>query len=125
MARIIACREKDVAGFTMLEVIVAIIIFGFIASAIFNLLTQTDRIHGRAVFVEGAARLAAGEAERLRSAAARNVLFEDSSYSETVSGRSYRVNSIMVSHGYTAQGRLFSADNQFFRLVSAVRIYGM
>ena len=91
MRRVIAHRENRAAGFTLLEVIVAISIFSLISMAIFNLLTQTDRIHGRAVFVEGASRLAAGEAERLRSAAARSVLIEDSSYSETVSGRLYRV----------------------------------
>ncbi len=82
---------KAYRGYSVLEFIVAIFIFGCVSAAVFSLIAQTDRLYGRAVFVEGATRLAAAEAERLRSHAVGNVIFEDSLYTETISDRKYRV----------------------------------
>jgi hypothetical protein len=84
-------REKGIGGTTVMEVIVAIFIFSCISAVVFNLLGQTERIRSRAIFVENATRLAAGEAERLRSHATGNVPVDDSDYTETVSGRTFRI----------------------------------
>lgn len=78
-------------GFTILEVVVAIFIFGCITSAIFNLIHQTDKLHGKTMFVELASRIAADEAERLRNIAFQNNTFEDSSYTMSISGRVFEV----------------------------------
>lgn len=79
------------AGYTVIEVIVAVFIFGLISASIFNLIANTERIRGRAVFVSAATRLAASEAERLRSIAAGNAELEDSSYTDDISGRTFKV----------------------------------
>jgi hypothetical protein len=74
-----------------MEVVVALFIFGCITSAIFNLMHQTDKLYGRAVFVELASRIASDEAERLRNIAFQNGVFEDSTYSMSISGRSFTI----------------------------------
>lgn len=78
-------------GFTVLEVIVAIFIFGCVSAALFQFIAQSDRIRGRALFVEGATQLAANESERLRNIATQNGAFEDSTYVETITGRSFSI----------------------------------
>ncbi|MBN1309428.1 MAG: hypothetical protein JXA18_16025 [Chitinispirillaceae bacterium] len=83
--------KRSAGGLTTVEVLVAVFIFNCVSAAIFGFIGNIDRIRGRAVFVAAASRLAADEAERLRSIAARNAQVEDSSYTETVSGRVFRV----------------------------------
>lgn len=78
-------------GYTVLEVVVAISIFGCVAASALNLIARTERIRGRAIFVESASRLAAGESERLRSIAACGTELADSSYTEDISGRLFKV----------------------------------
>jgi hypothetical protein len=78
-------------GYTVLEVIVAIFIFGGISTAMFRLIAHTDRIRGRVIFVENAVQLAANEAERLRNIAAQSGIFTDSTFTEIITGRSFSV----------------------------------
>lgn len=87
--------EKNTHGYTILEVIIAIFIFGCISTAVFRLLMSTDQIRGRALFVRTATRLAATEAELLKNIAAQNSVFEDSSYTVEQNGRSYTVRRII------------------------------
>ncbi|MBN1577901.1 MAG: hypothetical protein JW913_15180 [Chitinispirillaceae bacterium] len=84
-------QNKSADGLTTIEVVIAVFIFSCVSAAIFNFIGQIDRTRVRTVFIANASRLAAGEAERLRSIAARNAPVEDSSYTETVSGRTFRV----------------------------------
>lgn len=78
-------------GFTVLEVVIALFIFGCVSAALFQLMIQTDKIRGRAVYLELCTRLAANEAERLRSIAAQGVPVEDSTYFTTSGGRNFTV----------------------------------
>lgn len=81
--KVLFCRRRQAEGFTVLEVVIAIFIFGLVSTALFNLMIQTDRIRGRALYLENCSRLAASEAERLRSIAAENAPVEDSMYTTT------------------------------------------
>ena len=87
---------KSNHGYTVLEVIVAIFIFGCISTAIFRLLMTTDRIRGRTIFVRTATRLAATEGELLKNISSQNSVFEDSSYTVEQNGRSYTVKRIIT-----------------------------
>jgi prepilin-type N-terminal cleavage/methylation domain-containing protein len=78
-------------GFTVMEVMVAITIFGMVAAAIFQLLMQVDRIRGRAWFVESAVRIAANEAEQLGTRTATDAPIADSSYTVAAGGRQFFV----------------------------------
>jgi len=91
-----APTAKSNHGYTILEVILAIFIFGCISTAIFRLLMTTDRIRGRAIFVRTATRLAATEAELLKNISSRNSTFEDSSYTVDQNGRLYTVRRIIT-----------------------------
>jgi type II secretory pathway pseudopilin PulG len=84
------------SGYTVLEIIVAFFIFGCISAAAFNLIAQTERIRARALFVESATRIAADEAEHLKSIAACGTELEDSSYSVNHSGRALSVKRTII-----------------------------
>lgn len=79
-------------GFTVLEVMVALFIFGCVSMAILSLIRQTDRIRGHAVYMENATRIAADESERLRNIASQNGEFKDSSFTQIAAGRTFSVN---------------------------------
>jgi len=87
-----ASERECHGGFTVLEVVIALFIFGLISTALFRLIGQTERIRGRALYVENATLLAADEAERLRNTAAQLAQFEDSSYTAERDGRTFYVN---------------------------------
>ncbi len=78
-------------GYTVLEVVIAIFIFGCVAASLFRLIMSTDRIRGRSLHLEYSTRLATDEAERLRSHAAENTPIEDSTYTAGYNGRRYLV----------------------------------
>lgn len=84
--------ERPTTGFTVLEVVIALFIFGCVSASLFRLIMQTDQIRGRALYLDNCTRLAAGEAERLRSIATQNTPVEDSLYSVTTAGRTFTVN---------------------------------
>ena len=89
-------RCRRASGFTMLEVVIAIFIFGCVAASLFGMMIQTDRIQGRALYLENCMRLAADEAERLRSNAARNAIFEDSMYTVASGERIFTIRRIVL-----------------------------
>lgn len=78
-------------GFTVLEVIVAIFIFGCISAALVKTLSTADRIRSRASFISETTILAQNEAERLRNAASFKTEVLDCTYIATVNSRSYSV----------------------------------
>ncbi len=78
-------------GYTIIEVIIAMFIFGCITSSIFTMIMNTDRLRGRALYDERVARLAADEAERLRNCAALGGEIGDSSYETTAGGSTFFV----------------------------------
>lgn len=85
------------SGFTVLEVVIALFIFGLVSSALFNLMGHSSRIRGRALYVENATRLAADESERLKNISAQNSVFEDSSYTVEHGGREYKVERTIIN----------------------------
>lgn len=102
MCRAVRLHSAKESGFTVLEVILAIFIFGCITSALFNLIGQTDRLYGRSIYVSKVTSLALAEAERLRSSAVSKTVVEDSTYTETVSGRTFRIERDVVEQDETS-----------------------
>lgn len=87
----ILCSSTKRNGFTVLEVIVAIFIFGCISAALVKTLSTADRIRGRASFISEATILAQNEAERLRNAASFKTEVLDCTYTATVNSKHYSV----------------------------------
>ena len=89
--------QSPAPGYTVLEVVIAIFIFGCVSASLFTLIMQTDRIRGRARYLEVCTRLAAGEAERLRSCAAQNAVVEDSMYTTDSGERTITVRRTVIT----------------------------
>jgi prepilin-type N-terminal cleavage/methylation domain-containing protein len=78
-------------GFTVLEVIVAVFIFGCISAALVRVIATADRIRGRAIFVTESVILAQNEFERLRNAAGFKTEVLDCTYIATVNNKEYDI----------------------------------
>jgi len=102
MCRVEKLRSTKQSGYTVLEVILAIFIFGCVTSALFNLIGHTDRLYGRSIYISKVTALALAEAERLRSSAVSRTVVEDSTYTETVSGRTFRIEREVVEQDETS-----------------------
>ena len=79
------------SGFTVLEVIVAIFIFGCVSAALVKTLETADRIRGRASFISESTILAQNEAERLRFAASYKTEVLDCTYIAHINSKYYSV----------------------------------
>jgi len=82
----------DKSGYTILEVIVAIVILGFASTALFQALTNGDRIRARSINVQNVSVIVANETERIKNETFRNGTVTDSSYKFEINNRSYDVN---------------------------------
>jgi prepilin-type N-terminal cleavage/methylation domain-containing protein len=78
-------------GFTVLEVIVAVFIFGCISAALVKTIATADRIRGRAIFVTESVILAQNEFERLRNAAGFKTEVLDCTYIANINNKAYDV----------------------------------
>lgn len=78
-------------GYTVLEVIVAVVIFGFVVTALFQVLTNGDRLRGRSITVRNVYTIAANETERIKNETFKNGTITDSNYVCELAGHSYSV----------------------------------
>ncbi|MCX7726036.1 MAG: prepilin-type N-terminal cleavage/methylation domain-containing protein [Chitinispirillaceae bacterium] len=125
-------------GYTVLEVMIAIFIFGCIGATLLKLTYNIEKFRGKTFFIENATKLASDEAERLRFKAALNVLPElDSVYEVTSSGRTFRVERRIKKKDafipdtlflrepleieiYVAESRGESSDSLKFRILTGI-----
>lgn len=90
-------------GFTVLEVLVALVIFVGITATVMYGLQAADRIKGHGSGVLYATRLAENEIEHIRLIAENSDTIADTSYSGNVQGRSFSVERhLIVSDGDTS-----------------------
>jgi prepilin-type N-terminal cleavage/methylation domain-containing protein len=80
------------SGYTVLEVIVAIVILGFASAALFQALTNGDKLRARSITMQNVSVIVANETERIKNETFRNGTITDSSYKFEINGRSYDVN---------------------------------
>jgi prepilin-type N-terminal cleavage/methylation domain-containing protein len=78
-------------GFTVLEVVVALFILGFISAAILRGLLAADRIHARASVVMDATLIAENDIERIRKRAVFSEAVLDCTWEEMTGKRTYEV----------------------------------
>jgi len=83
--------ESRKNGFTVLEVIVAIFIFGCVSAAVLRAVAAGDRIKGRSIALRNAVTIASNEAERIRNNAVFYYELSDSSFRKTINGREFSV----------------------------------
>ncbi|HAJ79223.1 MAG TPA: hypothetical protein DCO75_05580 [Fibrobacteres bacterium] len=79
------------SGFTILEVVISILILGFVFTAVLNLMTTGDRINGRRVNLSNATMLASSQIEQIRRQEESLTILEDTTYEETINSSIYKV----------------------------------
>lgn len=90
----------SIKGFTVLEVVVAIFIFGVISAALIKMIGTADKIHGRANKVMETVIIAQNEADRIRNAAAFKETSIDCTYIAIVNNQEFEVERRVVQPEY-------------------------
>lgn len=83
-------------GFTILEVMIALVVFGCISAILLNAITAADRIRARSTMLRNACLLASNETERVKCASFQNRKIEDSVYTCSVNEHSYEIKRTVI-----------------------------
>jgi prepilin-type N-terminal cleavage/methylation domain-containing protein len=83
--------ESGVHGFTLIEVIVAMVIFSFVSVSLFYALTSADRIKARGTSVMSASILARNESEVIKNIAQLHGELNDTTYEIMYGKKEYSV----------------------------------
>ncbi len=78
-------------GFTILEVIVALFIFGCTLTAVMNLMVTGDKINGRRLVLSSATMVASNQIESIRKQEESLTIMGDTTYEETINGIVFEV----------------------------------
>ncbi len=92
--------QHNCSGFTVLEVIIAVFIFGCISAALVKTMITADRIRGRSAFISDSVMLAQNEVERLRNAASFKTEVLDCTYVATINQKEYDIERRIISSEY-------------------------
>jgi prepilin-type N-terminal cleavage/methylation domain-containing protein len=92
------------AGFTLLEVLIAFLIFALSIAGIFRIVIAGDMIHARAKALSQASLLASSEAERIRAAGSAGEKLQDSTYEQTVENTVFEVRRKVLESAYLPDG---------------------
>jgi prepilin-type N-terminal cleavage/methylation domain len=78
-------------GFTIMEVMVAVVIFSIVLTAALRLMTMGDTINGRRLWLSHATILAANQAEKIRQQENSLEIMGDTSYEEFIDGQNFQI----------------------------------
>jgi len=84
-------KRKDNRGFTLIEVLFAMVVFGMIAVALLRALTAADLIKGRGSLVMAASVLARNEAESIKNVGQLHADINDTTYDATYEKREFTI----------------------------------
>jgi prepilin-type N-terminal cleavage/methylation domain-containing protein len=78
---------KIKSGFTLVEILIAMVIFSMVIVGLLQAITTADKIHGRGTWVRSASQLAQNEAELIKNIAQSGEELNDTSYTATINKR--------------------------------------
>ena len=84
-------------GFTVMEVMVAVVIFSIVLIGILRLMSMGDKISGRKLWMSQAVILAENQAEKIGQQENSPVIMGDTSYQASINGQDYQVDRIRVN----------------------------
>lgn len=84
-------RKADIRGFTLIEVLFAMVVFGMISVALLRALTEADKIKGRGTLVMAVSVLARNEAESVKNIGQLHGEINDTTYDATYENREFTV----------------------------------
>lgn len=93
-------------GFTLVEVIIAMVIFAMVVISLLRAVTSADKIKGRGATVMAASILARNEAEIIKNIASTSREFHDTLYTSIVNRKEYTIERKVLD-----QQDLFSEPN--------------
>jgi type II secretion system protein I len=82
---------KKEHGFTIMEVMVAVVIFSIVLTAVLRLMSMGDKINGRRLWLSHATMLAANQAEKIRLQESSLEIMGDTSYEEAIDGQNFNI----------------------------------
>ena len=78
-------------GFTIMEVMVAVVIFSIVLTAVLRLMSMGDTINGRRLWLSHATMCAANQAEKIRQQESSLEIMGDTSYEEVIDGQMFHI----------------------------------
>jgi prepilin-type N-terminal cleavage/methylation domain-containing protein len=84
-------------GFTIMEVMVAVVIFSIVLIGILHLMSMGDKISGRKLWMSQAVILAENQAEKIGQQESSPIIMGDTSYQASINGQDYQVDRIRVN----------------------------
>ncbi len=83
--------KREIPGFTIVEVILAIVILTITTTVIMNFLLAGERVYNRSILIEKAAGMAQNEAELIKAQAPEFGYIENRNYNEKTGARTLRL----------------------------------
>jgi len=84
-------------GFTIMEVMVAVVIFSIVLAGVLRLMSMGDKISGRKLWMSQAVILAENQAEKIGQQESSPIIMGDTSYQASINGQDYQVDRIRVN----------------------------
>jgi prepilin-type N-terminal cleavage/methylation domain-containing protein len=88
---------KKTFGFTIMEVMVAVVIFSIVLTAVLRLMSMGDLINGRRLWLSHAVMCASSQAERIRQQESSLEIMGDTSYEESIDGQGFHVDRVRLN----------------------------
>ncbi len=89
------CERKF--GYTITEVLIAMLILGFTVTAVMQFMLTGDRINGRRLRLSYASTLASSQAEIIRLQEQSTELLGDTAYEESINGFPFKIERIRIN----------------------------
>ncbi len=112
-------KAHAASGFTVLEVLIAMFIFGCTLTAVMHLMLTGDRINARRMGISSASMLASNQVETIRRQEESATLMGDSTYEAAMNGIVFEVRRVRISPA--ALPRLDTAVNYLEFSVAVTR----
>ena len=90
-------KEIKTTGFTIMEVMVAVVIFSIVLIGILRLMSMGDKISGRKLWMSQAVILAENQAEKIGQQESSPIIMGDTSYQSSINGQDYQVDRVRVN----------------------------
>ena len=90
-------KNKNMAGFTILEVLIALLIFGFTFTSIMMLILNGDKLNGRRAAISAGTMLAMNQVEKIKELPQSATILGDTSYEEKMNNIPFIVQRTRIS----------------------------
>lgn len=112
-----ALKTAKTNGFTIMEVMAAVVIFSIVLTAVLRLMSMGDKINGRSSWLSHATILASNQAEKIKQQENSLEIMGDTSYEETINDQEFHIDRTRVNE----PADRFSDTASYLEFMIAVR----